>query len=49
MVIDVGKAKPSDTVVMSAAAGSVGVYVGHSKAIGCKVVGIAGGGTVKMD
>ena len=45
-LFDVGEIKTSDTVVVSAAAGSVGVYVGQlAKAIGCKVVGIAGGDT----
>jgi len=43
-LFDVGDVKSSDTVVVSAAGGSVGVYVGQlAKAIGCKVVGIAGG------
>tara|TARA_B100000989_G_scaffold184885_1_gene139175 strand:- start:253 stop:1266 length:1014 start_codon:yes stop_codon:yes gene_type:complete len=43
-LFDVGEVKASDTVVVSAAAGSVGVYVGQlAKAAGCKVVGIAGG------
>ena len=45
-LFDIGEVKGSDTVVVSAAAGSVGVYVGQlAKAIGCKVVGIAGGDT----
>ena len=43
-LFDVGEVKASDTVVVSAAAGSVGVYVGQlARAVGCKVVGIAGG------
>lgn len=43
-LISVGKLKKGDVLVVSAAAGSVGVFAGQiGKAIGCKVVGIAGG------
>lgn len=43
-LLDVGKPKAGETVVVSAAAGAVGQVVGQvARIIGCKVVGIAGG------
>lgn len=43
-LIGVGKPVPGETVLVSAAAGSVGGYVGQiAKAMGCRAVGIAGG------
>ena len=43
-LVSIGKPIPGETVVVSAAAGSVGVYVGQiAKAMGCHVVGVAGG------
>lgn len=42
--VEVGKPKPGDTVVISAAAGATGSIVGQiAKLTGCRVVGIAGG------
>ena len=43
-ILEVGKIKEGDTVVVSGAAGAVGSIVGQiAKIKGCKVVGIAGG------
>jgi NADPH-dependent curcumin reductase CurA len=43
-LIDVGKPKPGDTVVVSGAAGAVGQLVGQiARLMGCRTVGIAGG------
>jgi NADPH:quinone reductase len=43
-LLDVGKPKPGDTVVVSGAAGAVGQLVGQiAKLMGCRTVGIAGG------
>ena len=45
-LLEVGQPKPGETVVVSAASGAVGQVVGQiSKALGCRVVGIAGGET----
>lgn len=42
--LDIGRPQPRDTVVVSGAAGAVGMIVGQiAKLIGCRVVGIAGG------
>ncbi|MEC5144629.1 hypothetical protein UNH65_13835 [Chitinophaga sp. 180180018-2] len=43
-IIDIGKPKPGETVVISGAAGAVGIAAGQiAKIMGCRVVGIAGG------
>jgi NADPH-dependent curcumin reductase CurA len=44
-LLDVGRAQPGDTVVISGAAGSVGSIAGQIARIkGCRAIGIAGGG-----
>jgi hypothetical protein len=48
-LLDIGRPKPGETVVISAAAGAVGSAVGQiAKIKGCRAVGIAGG-QVKCD
>ena len=43
-LLDIGKPKEGDTVIVSGAAGAVGMVVGQiAKIKGCRVVGIAGG------
>ena len=43
-LLEVGRPKPGDTVLVSAAAGAVGTMVGQiAKLMGCRVVGTAGG------
>jgi NADPH-dependent curcumin reductase CurA len=43
-LLDVGKPKAGETVVVSGAAGAVGTVVGQiARIVGCRVVGIAGG------
>jgi NADPH-dependent curcumin reductase CurA len=43
-LLDIGKPKAGDTVVVSGAAGAVGMTVGQvANILGCRVVGIAGG------
>jgi NADPH-dependent curcumin reductase CurA len=43
-LLDIGKPKPGETLVVSAAAGGVGQIVGQiGKIKGCRVIGIAGG------
>jgi NADPH-dependent curcumin reductase CurA len=43
-LLDIGRPKPGQTVVVSGAAGAVGNVVGQvAKILGCRVIGIAGG------
>ncbi len=43
-LMEIGKPKPGDTVVVTAAAGAVGMLVGQiAKIHGCRTIGIAGG------
>ena len=43
-LVQVGRPQAGETVVVSAAAGSVGIFVGQiARALGCRAVGIAGG------
>ncbi|HEY9257119.1 NADP-dependent oxidoreductase [Chitinophaga sp.] len=43
-MVDIGKPKAGETVVVSGAAGAVGIVVGQiAKIMGCRAVGIAGG------
>lgn len=45
-LLKVGRPEPGQTVLVSAAAGSVGSIVGQiARLVGCRAVGIAGGGT----
>jgi NADPH:quinone reductase len=49
-LLDVGKPKPGDTVVVSGAGGAVGLVVGQiAKLAGCRTVGIAGGQEKQAD
>jgi NADPH-dependent curcumin reductase CurA len=49
-LLDVGRPKPGDTVVVSGAAGAVGLVVGQiAKLAGCRTVGIAGGQEKQRD
>lgn len=44
-LLDIGRPEPGQTVVVSGAAGAVGNVVGQvAKILGCRVIGIAGGG-----
>jgi len=43
-LVDIGKPRPGETVVVAAASGAVGSVVGQvARILGCKVIGIAGG------